>query len=401
MNRRHLVFAFVVGLLLAIASQTGRGAQAGPPPFDTMRDLLRRHPTLGQGETFQTFQRGIALTTWSERTDPATRQRVLNVYRADGAMFSSELGKSQKGVQELLSQTVFPAADVNQARERARGIVRTTAGLPEPSKLTPYGARRNGTWTVDVEVQVPTATGWKYLNVDASGSVIDLSTTARGKEKKKAADDDMASNELHHPDLFAKRPSLAAARRRPNFLDALQELMDGMVDEVDIGPSTPASRVFTFADTVPAAEGTECDELAVIFVSYARAMGFKAHLRFLSYDGGAHAFLEVRDPRTGRWVPVDPTNKKIDVPDYYACETGKVLHGMAKPDDRISRVDLFDESDPAHATAIHDPDDERLSSWVDFHVKAPITLAPYDGPCPPAPPPIDRRVGAATRPQPQ
>ena len=402
MNRNRLRWS--VGVCLVAVACSPSVAQERGVPFDALTDLGRRHPELRADDSFRSFDDG-KIARWVERRDVTTREWVLHVYRADGAQFAAQLTAVVRGAQEVVDKHVFTAQDVQTSRARVTNNLREKLGLPviEPRSAVAYGTKANGAWDLEWEVVVP-GTPDKRVRIDIKGNVIDLpdggrgaalgeargaATAAAAKAAKAAAvDDDAADNDLHHPLIYKSRPSTVASQQEPEFFEKVQLTLDAISNDVGAGNTDLNSHVFTLADLVTEQrQVAECDELAVLFVTYMRALGFKAHLRYITYTNngipGAHAFAEVKaPPPLNRWVHVDPMYKVVDVPSTYACSEKKQLWEVGLPDDSKSSADVFADSDTAQANPVHDVNNDGMfSPWNDFYLLNKIALGKYNVKC--------------------
>lgn len=180
------------------------------------------------------------------------------------------------------------------------------------------------------------------------------------------SDDWLERNELHHPELFLDE-ALKWTAGSTTITEKAKRIWLNVSKSYAYVDTIRNIDKFTFADVLirdRLGRAGVCDEFAVIQVSYLRALGIPAVIKFLTFRFGgqltAHACSEFLNDE-GRWVHMDSLYADaFDLPSVYrrcAAKDVKVMDANFPSDTRSSKP----------AWGVQDPlADLQLNPYTDF-----------------------------------
>jgi transglutaminase-like putative cysteine protease len=180
------------------------------------------------------------------------------------------------------------------------------------------------------------------------------------------ANDWLDTNELQHPALFVDE-ALQWVQGCETVVQKAYRIWRNVNDSYVYDATIKNIEKFTFADILVRdvnGRAGVCDEFAVIQVSYLRALGIPAGIKFLTFRFGgqltAHACCEFQD-ETGRSIHMDALYADaFDRPSIYRSYTAKDVRVMDAdfPCDKRSAEPAYGIPDP--------PGDLQLNPYTDF-----------------------------------
>lgn len=114
------------------------------------------------------------------------------------------------------------------------------------------------------------------------------------------------SERLTDPSLLSRLEKFFKKRQ------ALPELIEWVHDRVEFNKGDIVRHSDPF-EIIEYGQG-KCREFSVLFTAICLANGYRARLIL---DMSDHAWTEVWDKKQGKWVHVDPSEKRIDDPEMY------------------------------------------------------------------------------------
>lgn len=354
-------------------------------PLDLVADLTYLHKEVIDDPAFQQWRaaRGAnAIGRWRETLPAGGFQYVI--VQQSGPETSSDVflmrvkiqpdgTKVPAGVAQLAATTVSSTYDA--AVSRLASSLGITSIKPAESMLSANPSVPSGPDAL-LWVLTTAGTSRRIFNVQpaiagiAAVAPIALPTPPLAHACTPGVDDALSSNELHHPTDRAILDYVLSVVADPRDVHDSARRLCAAVHH-DIAWGTPAlADVFTDNDLRTREYGVgACDEKAVLLVTYLRAIGIPARVKFLRWkhpDGKelAHACAEYE--AKGVAYHIDPTRNIVDRPETYR----EVEVDGAVPDHiHVVDVDWPDDSrlsDNISAQIPDRPGDGRLNPWGDF-----------------------------------
>jgi len=373
---------YIFGALLLLIAAVA-GAENGPP-MDIRLHLAVLHPEVFSHTRFKAWEKdGRKVTAWREEEISADRKQVV-VIQGAGPKYASDLLAFQVQLDHkstVVDVLPFPANIVKLSYSKAAKLVHdklnveVTGGLPH----------------IDFNASVPL--GWELRfggggtgTVKVRGADIAPPTPPVPEEPHPhdctpGDGDALSQNQLHHPN-------------DPGFrLEAL-DLVHGISD-----PKQRAETLCDYVysnykysvslDTIAYTESDEltrlrgwgaCDEKAVILVTFLRAVGIPARLKFLRWirvgetgtsNEYSHASVEYVVDNVVHYL--DPTFHLKDQPEYYRTLTVDESRVTAVKVVDADWPDDFRSTDSVGTEGLPDTDsqDGRLNPWMDFCYQPP------------------------------
>jgi transglutaminase superfamily protein len=169
--------------------------------------------------------------------------------------------------------------------------------------------------------------------------------------------DSLASNELHHPELFRARAE-AAVRGLTEPRGRVRAILEKVRASFPYKTGDNSILYFTWPDDlIDQKTGGVCDERAVMAVSWLRAVKIPARLVYLYFESGDHTCIEFYDGK--RWVQADPESATVDDRRIYA-RWGRLLRVVIRHHPRDAR-----KSARVHNLS-DDPTDRKMNPEGDF-----------------------------------
>lgn len=386
--------------VLACSAPPAESPEDSLPLPDPFTALAGRYPTLVVHPTFVQWHRTQNVARWHEMeaSDDGTRLIVVQGDRA-GSILAARIRIPEPEVAGIV-------LDVRTAQTAAREVV-----ISEFQRANPPGAddfllaarpnvefRPSGilvTWQVEL-LRNGALEVYDYNNGAqfrlVSSTPLPPSGPAHGLRKPRLIvlpwmrlmrragpieDDSLAANELHHPSAFAEEarrvvgnaPTVSAQANAIYVYLLNRYRYDGNIEEISC---------LTWSDElvrdVLGRRGI-CDELAVVAVTYLRALGIRATIKILTWKSRegkpvAHECIEYQDGDT--WKHMDLTYRVLHKPSIYRERDGATsvsVRSATNPRDESSRTPSF---------GCRDPDgDQRLQPYRDFELGAPRTVSGY------------------------
>lgn len=344
--------------------------------------LVGRYPELATSDDFQSWLRKNGGEFWHETPASADGHVNIVVQSLDRSQLYAARLKRRTGAEvSAFSSEVVRTTDFDLGRD----------GLTSRRALLSLSAKTNGTeervqavrpvvdfdeepprvrWEVELVTDDALATfavgprdEVKHLatfTLDSLSSV----TFERPAPLDFPDNDWLAENELHHPSLF-REEALSIAEGANTVFDQAIQVCVHVRDNYSYDSSIKHIKTFTWADLLVRHQLKRrgiCDELAVVQVSFLRALGIPAVLKFLCFTFGgevaAHACLEFLD--SGRWIHMDAYNRVMNQPTIYRALGWKNITVM---DASLPRDDRSNDS----AWGVTDvTGDGKLNSYDDF-----------------------------------
>jgi hypothetical protein len=182
-------------------------------------------------------------------------------------------------------------------------------------------------------------------------------------------DDGFLDNDLHHPHDLGIVADAVRLAGNGTVHDMAKSLCHAVHNQVKYQALLNCD-LFTDSDFLTRERGFGiCDEMAVLLVTYLRAVGIPARVKFLRWTRKkeqVHACVEYYVDSEAAWFHLDPTWDKIHQPEVYL----KTLVDGGFPKD-VRVVDVFWPSDARSSSDIDDDledklNDGRLNPWGDF-----------------------------------
>jgi len=348
----------VHAIVLAVALR-GFASSTGTPPdgsFDVWDDLAVLHPELVRRDDYKAWSSGSPLGSWRQVIQDGRRGVLVQKAGAPtaAAVFGGEIIQTadgprlepfvRTGPQVEASFELFGLA--NRASRAKEDVTDAKAG----GNFVPTLIFRDG--TIDLS--------WKVVS-PPTPSPPNQPTPRCGPGE----DDAMSANELHHKDdpVFCAE----ACNITKNVTDPHEKarlLLTHVFLTVEY-ESLSEYRRSTFPDRyVKEKASGECDEKAVLLVSYLRCVGIRARMKFLKWEirKGPKQHACVEYTVNGVTCHLDPTLDLFQSPENYRLNPNNT--------DRRTKIVVVDVDWPSDSRASVSPDvsdnDGLLDPWNDF-----------------------------------
>jgi hypothetical protein len=363
-------------LLLGIASHAA--ADECPPkmtsPFDAghlFNDLIGRYRPINTSAFRQWVKENDGIARWDEELingGPARRVVVVPNKDLHAVEFVGSLEMGRNRIFDLRFLT-FTDSGATSAGAFDAAMRLLPKGSVIRAVVPSVGIRGKVAWNVEVKSDGSVSRyrfdGRSLRLLDTfvltvAPLAIPFAATAKTAAPAALADDTLDSNDVHHLAAFA----IAAKGVVGSTTDIMKkaQLIYAFVstryayrdDGVDADKFTLSDQLIQYSQ--PASDKSlgagYCDELSVMAVTYLRAVGVHARIRFLtSSNSDAHAFVEFNDKSdaTGIWHHMDLVQSHLlDTPAVYRTLGMKDILLMIAdhPDDARSDADCFKAKDP-------------------------------------------------------
>jgi len=344
--------------------------------------LVGRYPELATSNDFQSWLRKNGGEFWHETMASDDGHVNIVVQSLDRSQLYAARVKRHTGVEvSNFSSDVVRTADFDLGRD---GLTSRRAVLRLASEVT---VAEEGVQTVRPVVDFdedPPRLSWE-VEVVRSDSLETFAVSPQSEVNRLAAvalssfvpltlqhlgplnfpgNDWLADNELHHPSAL-REEAMSIAQGATTVFEKAIKVCVHVRDEYTYDSTIRHIGNFTWADLLVRFQLSRrgiCDELAVVQVSFLRALGIPAALKFLRFTFGgevaAHACLEFLD--NGRWVHMDAYNRVMDQPNIYRSLGWKNITVMDASFPRDNR-----STDPAWGVT-DITGDGKLNSYDDF-----------------------------------
>lgn len=303
--------------------------------------LFARHAELAQDTAFLSWLKANGSAYWYETgfSDPSPRVVIVS---ADESSAWAALETLEDGdgfpypkvvkTAELDLTSLPPRESVVRSALAATGSKRNQIVSAKP--VVHFGEHGVVTveWVIEVENSAGAIAFGSSSGLAKSNRTIDRQQTTSDYLRPLVADD-MATNEVHSPYLFA-----AEAQQWTQGPLSIREKASRIANNVSrtyaYDGSISLISEFTWADyLVRDRNGRRgiCDEYAVVQISYLRSIGIPARLKFLIWQDAAgtgvgHACLEFNEG--SRWVHMDGLWNAFDYPGRYRASGARNLTVM-------------------------------------------------------------------------
>jgi hypothetical protein len=388
--RRFLLSCPILLLALALCGcapdamlRPARDAQAplAEPAFrfDALADLRGRHPVLADDEAFLRWLGLHGISCWHETAADNTDVRTLVVQGGGGErLFAARVRGVGRGTGASLLE--FRDVDAVVARRKVQSAIRLFRDKAKQMEIhavrpvitfLPDG-KYQLSWEVEFieDLVIHTyVTGDETLQLRGSRNIKALPPSGGVRP---AAEDDMASNELHHLAIFRAQAE-EWTQGATNTQERARRIFANVRSHYRYDGTITHIAEFTWADTlVRDTNGYRgiCDEWAVVQISYLRSISIPARLKFLIWSQGGssvgHACLEYRDG--SEWRHLDAL--------WNAFNNKAVYRNSGASNVTVMDADYpLDSRSTQPAWGVPDPTgDGRLYPYGDF-----IIAPPYPG----------------------
>jgi transglutaminase-like putative cysteine protease len=362
MVRIGIALALVMGPMVALA-------QLGPR-FDLLTEFDLRHEALRNDPDFKSWIGDRPIGNWRESQNDTDGTHVVIVQVA-GDMSSAPLFAAKmrllEGVPTVLYTADFTATQVSTQYRKLFAAFGKVERVEKP-RARPVVTFRSPPVIVRTQRSAAADLLWEFVPYAACvEGPRDAALCTSGD------DDDLSSNDLHHPDDACI--SAIAWRAAPAHadIDEVAATLCALVYEFVKGDIYDQQTVYTDSDLLILTRKTGvCDERAVLLVSYLRARRIPARIKVLRWIrkglSEQHAVVEYRSHGVVGYL--DPTSNMIGRPEWYRKEPDR--NGFYR-----EKVTVMDVDWPSDSRSTEDigpfPDDSttdgRLNPAGDFCVK--------------------------------
>lgn len=353
-------------LLLLLASSLA-WAQASPAvdPVHPRLDLRALYPALA--ERAGAWIEKYGLVVWHETATDKAGERTVVLQDPNGDRLFAALVRA--GGRAAIERTADIDLVANKATRRMVFQALTGAGRPKLHALRPvveWKARDQVAVTWEVEVERPGEIEMLLFDGGAlkPGGAVKFALPVATLSAAPAPGDALAENELHHPKMF-QAEALAWTAGATTTAARVQRVYEGIRSTYRYDATIFEIGQFTWSDLLVRDvnhRGGVCDEWSVVGITYLRALGIPARLKFLVWtEAGtpaAHAVLEYQDGAA--WKHFDPLWEAVADPAVYRRKgaTGVTVMDADSPLDRRSTADSWGHADPTG--------DYKLNPYGDF-----------------------------------
>jgi transglutaminase-like putative cysteine protease len=368
---------FLLALLLPFVGPLPAQDTKGPAPsFGMAADLRARHPSVVKYDGFSAWLKENGFSRWHET--PRDRDGIVTVVvqaLKESRIFAAQVSRPARDGEEAVKRARFVDADGNtrssalaNAREqlaKSRGRQGIRAVRPRVTFLDDGDVRL--TWEIEVAVDSTV----EILELDQ----LEKTLRSLGFRKPAAAlppapkagggvAEDLAANELHHPDEF-RAEAMEWTRGATTVQEKARRIYEGVKTSYHYDPYVEGIVELTWSDRLVRDQNGRrgiCDEFSVVQVSYLRAIGIPARIKLMVWDesGGrnSHAALEYNDGGTWRhmdaiWGFNDPAVYRVK-----GNVVNVVVMDADEPRDSRSTGSSYGARDPTG--------DEKLNPFLDF-----------------------------------
>jgi transglutaminase-like putative cysteine protease len=381
------MFPLTLFVAVVLLGSNHNAQQPQPPAPDFAADLRGRHPEIDVRPDYRGWFEGVRVGPWYETRMDADRRRTVVV--------QSEAGHKVFAAQVVMTATPTvqrtALVDLTALRQTRSEAIQMTAGrwaTPRLRAARPVVEfRPDGTWTFSWEFEVNTGARietyrlqdkvlqlksvrdpeLRRMNPPAPRTAARTMTSAAATAADPIAPDDLADNELHTLSLLAAEANgwtQGAATAQDKAFRIFR-----MVDDTYSYDATIAEiRNLTWADELTRDRNGRagiCDELAVVAVTYLRAIGIPARLKLMRWidatgNGDSHEALEYYEDTA--WRHMDIAFHTFNDPGIYRQNGLKqvMVMDVMQPLDSRWTGDAYGAPDVAG--------DRRLHSYYDFVV---------------------------------
>lgn len=361
------------------------GFPAEQSGFDQAVQLRGRRPELAGNAAFRRWLETHEIASWYETVRAEDGTRIVVVLSTDeDQVFSARI--EERDGPPVSARTLETAAidlrDLRLTRGMLREAIRSREGR-DPAELVrtmrPVVSFVQGAPAVSWEAEIVSPQGeLRFFEFSEGGELSPLTPEpapgAPSSGESTSENDDLGSNELHHPSEFESE-ALAWTAGVESTQARAQKIHDKVYALYRYDGLDPQAWRFTLSDRIirerelsrppPQALGAGvCDEFAVAAISHLRAIGIPARMKLIVWNGAAaskHAALEYYDG--SQWRHMDPQMNVFNNPAHYRGlpNVGAVrVMDAVFPDDSRSHLAI---------AGIPDPDgDEILNSTRDYEL---------------------------------
>jgi Transglutaminase-like superfamily len=333
---RHLITILLIGcgtlLVQAQPSSTpGAGDGQNHIKFHALIDLQMRHPEIAAAEDFSRWLNGGGISVWHE-TRAENKARTVVAQSANGESFFAARVTMPDGdeMSPKLQRTAIVQATDSISRDQALAAIKAREELRETKihAVRPVVDFSDAGVELSWEIELAESRTIRIFNVK-KGPVIQEMPAVKIQALPRSeasppvppAADDMGSNELHHLDQFrAEAQSWTAGAATTQ--DRVRRIFQRVQSSYTYDGTIVNIAEFTWADNLVRDRNNRsgiCDEWAVVQVSYLRALGIPARMKFLIWQKGTegigHAALEYADG--GTWRHLDSLWHAFNNPAIY------------------------------------------------------------------------------------
>lgn len=311
---------FVLLCAMLAACCVNASAQAGLArvPPSALADLKGRHPEVYENGTFRSWLTRNGIARWHEGATDSVRRRMVVIEGADDSYLFAAQVRLSAGPRDELDRT--QAIDTKGTLNERSKVVAAAKAFDrlQPTRqlhsLRPVITFTSKGYTLRWEAEFLTGSTLARYEVQLPKSL----KLMRQRIVRKAAPsanpaipppEELADNELHHLDAF-RAEALAWTSGTTSVQEQAQRIYEQVRRTYSYDGTIVNIEEFTWSDLLTRdlnGRRGVCDEYAVVAVTYLRALGVPARLKFLVWkDNGkevAHAALEYRDGAT--WKHLD------------------------------------------------------------------------------------------------
>jgi len=372
-----LSFALVVGITnVALAQPCAQTASHAFTSAHFVSDVIGRYPELDTREFQDWISVHGGISRWHETRTPAGHKVIIETSDDKSIIF---FNSQIEGLGSRITTPQFRLLDERSGRAETLDRALRQATPDQSVTIRPEVRRGNVVWEVDLRDKALIERFQFERKQGLQPKEILRFTLATSTPVAAPVEEELASDELHHLGDFSNKGSAIQAATN---LEKARFVYDFVRKFYNYGEVSDEMYKFTFADTLvrfelPAKDGSLgtglCDELAVVVISYLRALNVRSRMRYLtSSRSEPHAFVEFEgddvDPVTQqkKWHHLDVVFG-FDTPQIYCIRHMRnVLVMLAeKPDDSRSTADCYGLPDITG--------DSKLCPYVDLELT----------PCPP------------------
>jgi transglutaminase-like putative cysteine protease len=346
----------ILFFLMSLAFVLGPVLRADPPEDENDRDadLHYLHPELMSDVRFRDFDDGHQVGNWREQVmegrDVVIVQRSGPIDQAP--LIAVEVRPLQTAPFPHLR--VFTSHEVSQEFEKAKGLLQEGLGFDggdeEVSHLEPV-----------VTFEPAPALSWRRVVSTRPAPAATASCTPAG--------DGLATNDLHHPRSRAVRlEAIAQTMSASDVHEAAAMLCQYVRNQIKYS-SYDLAGFYIDSDEIVLRRGEgECDEKAVLLVSYLRALFIPARIKGVRWirNGKRESHACVEYAVNGVAYHLDPTRGVVRRPSTYRTES---VDGFVPTDVLVMDLDCPDDSMSTQSiNGIPDTDshDGRLNPKLDL-----------------------------------
>lgn len=356
--RRVLVVSIV--FLLALGAQARQLA-----PLDVEHDFQLLRPTVFNSEAYRLWAETHKFGGWRETGGEGAREVIIQE-KGGYALHTASIVRS--GATWIWTGSAdFDSKEVLKSRDNALLKAREVTKLPfESLVVQPYVVSVNAAdgprFSLGWEVSGRFSRLAPHLIIDEAGGVINVQPSnpnVDGGGCGAAFDDELSEDVLHHLSIF-RAAALAAAGNAINTDDVARAVAQML--SLNMQPNSGGGRQEqTWPDTaIVNAKGVMegvCDEYAVMAVTFLRALGIRASLKFATItrnnESFSHAFVEYRS--------TNGLAKHLDA--MFGVVDDKARYRSSG--ERVTVCDA-DRPDDARHSSVLDPIDGFLDPNTDF-----------------------------------